>query len=334
MKIIRWLLSHSLFILFIVAVIYAYMFWGNLLGEDTPAGKAVAYLSEEFVEVKEFVSAVKAKQAQLSGKTSEAEPPSDNVADTDNTVAIQSSESNLNENPVIESPVTEKQADESKAVESTAEIVNKRVEPAATEHTPPAYAAVVAGKRSPVNESSRQNYAAMERNVASNEPKKAPLLNDQLSVASKIQSAPSVDAYATGSYKGEEASFVPAEVERELSNVNQQGQVIDPSQPTGAIKELWITARKSFYQRNYELSEKSYQQVIENTKNNYDAYGELGNVYFNQGKAKEAAAAYFEAAAILIKKGQVNRATSLLGLMPHLDKAKADELQQLIDAAR
>ena len=66
MKIIRWLLSHSLFILLIVAVIYAYMFWGNLLGKDTPAGKAVAYLSNEFVEVEEFVNAVKAKQAQLS----------------------------------------------------------------------------------------------------------------------------------------------------------------------------------------------------------------------------------------------------------------------------
>ena len=66
MKIIRWLLSHTFLILIIVAVIYGYMFWGNLAGEDTPAGKALTYLSNEFVEVEEFIAAVKAKQAQLT----------------------------------------------------------------------------------------------------------------------------------------------------------------------------------------------------------------------------------------------------------------------------
>jgi tetratricopeptide (TPR) repeat protein len=73
--------------------------------------------------------------------------------------------------------------------------------------------------------------------------------------------------------------------------------------------------------------------VIDNTEDNFDAYGELGNVYFNQGKKQQAASAYFEAAAILIKKGQVNRAQSLMGLLRHLDKAKADELQALIESA-
>ena len=86
MKIIRWLLSHSLFILLIVAVIYAYMFWGNLLGKDTPAGKAVAYLSNEFVEVEEFVNAIKAKQAQLSEeKSSDQDSSRSEMAETANT---------------------------------------------------------------------------------------------------------------------------------------------------------------------------------------------------------------------------------------------------------
>ena len=66
MKIIRWLLSHIFLILLIIIVIYGYMFWGNLLGEDTPAGKAIAYLSDEFPAVEEFVTAVKEKQAKLS----------------------------------------------------------------------------------------------------------------------------------------------------------------------------------------------------------------------------------------------------------------------------
>ena len=75
MKIIRWLLSHTFLILLIVAVIYGYMFWGNLAGEDTPAGKAIAYLSDEFVEVESFVDAVKSKQAELASERSPAEKP-------------------------------------------------------------------------------------------------------------------------------------------------------------------------------------------------------------------------------------------------------------------
>ncbi|MFV9615936.1 MAG: hypothetical protein ACNYZG_08270, partial [Gammaproteobacteria bacterium] len=74
MKIIRWLLSHTVLILLIVAVIYGYMFWGNLAGEDTPAGKALAYLSNEFEEIDEFVAAIKAKQEKSSQqKSSEME---------------------------------------------------------------------------------------------------------------------------------------------------------------------------------------------------------------------------------------------------------------------
>ena len=128
--------------------------------------------------------------------------------------------------------------------------------------------------------------------------------------------------------------FISPEVEEQLSNVDDQGKVIDASQKTRSVKENWVTARKAFYQRDYDKSIQSYKDVIASTEDNFDAYGELGNVYFNQGKNKEAAAAYFEAAAILIRKGQVNRARSLSGLLNHLDKAKAEELQVLIDSAQ
>jgi len=92
MKIIRWLFSHLFLILLVVVVIYGYMFWGNLLGKETPAGKMLAYLSSEFVEVDEFIHAVKAKQAQLtesgdaekvqSETRAEASPESSSLAST------------------------------------------------------------------------------------------------------------------------------------------------------------------------------------------------------------------------------------------------------------
>ena len=70
--------------------------------------------------------------------------------------------------------------------------------------------------------------------------------------------------------------------------------------------------------------------MIANTTDNFDAYGELGNVYFNQGKKTEAAASYYEAAAILVKLGQARRADSLMSLLNYLDAEKATQLRELI----
>lgn len=268
MKIIRWLLSHTFLILLIVVVIYGYMFWGNLAGEDTPAGKAIAYLSDEFVEVESFVDAVKSKQAELANERTPAEKPV--VPAEPELTAEPSSTLNVEQPAIVKQPV-----EQSSMTASNTEADSKDTE------------------------------------VTANAPISPPAAMN-----------------ATGE------KFISPEIEKQLSNVDERGKVIDPSQASISVKESWITARKSFYQRDYEKSIQSYQDVIDNTEDNFDAYGELGNVYFNQGKKQQAASAYFEAAAILIKKGQVNRAQSLMGLLRHLDKAKAEELQALIESAR
>ncbi len=130
------------------------------------------------------------------------------------------------------------------------------------------------------------------------------------------------------------ASVSPAVADR-LNNVGESVAASQSHTKMKAtdVKVSWITARTSYYQRNYALSEQSYQRVIDNTEDNYDAYGELGNVYFNQGKNTQAASAYYEAAAIFVRMGQRSRAESLIDLLWRLDPSKADELQQLIDSA-
>jgi tetratricopeptide (TPR) repeat protein len=284
MKIIRWLLSHTFLILLIVAVIYGYMFWGNLAGEDTPAGKAIAYLSDEFVEVESFVDAVKSKQAELANERSPAEQP---VSQAEPELsAEQSNTRNAEQQAIVQQPVN----------------------------------ISYSHNQQPVKQSS---MAVSDTNAGSKGTQ----------VTASAPNSPPAAMIATAGDASEE-KFIPAEIEKQLSNVDEQGKVIDPSQASISVKESWITARKSFYQRDYEKSIQSYQDVIDNTEDNFDAYGELGNVYFNQGKKQQAASAYFEAAAILIKKGQVNRARSLMGLLRHLDKAKAEELQALIESAR
>ena len=279
MKIIRWLLSHTFLILLIVAVIYGYMFWGNLAGEDTPAGKAIAYLSDEFVEVESFVEAVKSKQAELDNERSSAETPVD-MAEPELT-AEQSSARNVEQQAIVQQPV---------------------------------------------NISDSHNQQPVKQSSMTVSDTEADIKDAEVTANAPISPPAALNA------AGEK--FISPEVEKQLSNVDEQGKVIDPSQASISVKESWVTARKSFYQRDYEKSIQSYQDVIDNTEDNFDAYGELGNVYFNQGKKQQAASAYFEAAAILIKKGQVNRAQSLMGLLRHLDKAKAEELQALIESAR
>jgi tetratricopeptide (TPR) repeat protein len=273
MKIIRWLLSHSFLFLLIVIVIYGYMFWGNLLGKETPAGKAIAYLSSEFVEVADFVDAVKAKQTQLNG-----ESMSPQVAPK--TSMIMESEIAAEDNAQYQ-PI---KTDEKSLQESPQENSDLAVTAKLTES---------------------QGIGTL------NQPQSA------TSVAEMKDSAI-------------QETFVSPEIERQLENVDDRGKVVDESSSRDGVIASWILARRSFYQRNYQLSEQSYQNVIDRTEDNFDAYGELGNVYFNQGKKQQAATAYFEAGAILVRKGQINRARSLVGLLNLLNKDKAIKLQKLI----
>lgn len=289
MKIIRWLLSHLFLILLIVVVIYGYMFWGNLAGKDTPAGKALAYLSHEFVEVEEFINAVKEKQGQLSAEQTSHEPMPSEPAPSEPLPSAASAEETVASSNVRQTPVS---------------ISYSHNQMQVRQNSSGDYESQAA--RMPVSNTATRNSGQKQR----------------------AEPAPVVTEAANAQDK-----FVSTAVEQQLDNVDNNGKVIDKSLPGDAVRESWITARKSFYQRKYELSEKSYHDVIDNTTDNFDAYGELGNVYFNQGKNEKAAQAYFEAASILVRMGEARRAQSLMGLLRHLDKNRADDLQKLIESS-
>ena len=320
MKIIRWLLSHFFLILLVVVVIYGYMFWGNLAGEDTPAGKAIAYLSSEFDEVREFVEAVKAKN---------------NIATTEAPVAQATAEA---VEPVVNEPV----ASEAVAPEP-AENVPAAEEPSGTEEAAP----VVASDQAPGGNETAGARIEVPPASVSYQYREVQVMQDssghmEMKETVVADAAPAEDITTTAGNTGvpagsgaekPEDSFVPPETVAQLNNVNSKGQIIDPSRQSDELRKTWIAARKSFYRRDYKQSEENYQKIIDSTEDNFDAYGELGNVYFNQGKREQAAAAYFEAASILVRKGQVQRARSLTGLLRHLDRQKAVELQKLIESA-
>lgn len=93
---------------------------------------------------------------------------------------------------------------------------------------------------------------------------------------------------------------------------------------------LLAAAREAYWLRDYATAEQKYQAMIELDPNNPDGYGELGNMYFSQGKWDLASAAYFEAGKRLADEGLLTEAQQLVDVLKGLQGPQADELAQYI----
>lgn len=99
---------------------------------------------------------------------------------------------------------------------------------------------------------------------------------------------------------------------------------------TSSERELLISARSAFNNGAMAKSEKYYIQLTELDNFNADIYGELGNVYYSQGKWDKAGQAYYEAAVRLIEKGNYNQAIYLQRVISGLNTEHAEKLAQLM----
>jgi hypothetical protein len=97
--------------------------------------------------------------------------------------------------------------------------------------------------------------------------------------------------------------------------------------------ELLAAAREAFWLHNYEDAEKDYRSLTELEPQNPDGYGELGNMYFSQGRWDEAAAAYYEAGVRLVREGRLEPARALVNVIRGLNGKQADDLEKLISSA-
>jgi hypothetical protein len=120
------------------------------------------------------------------------------------------------------------------------------------------------------------------------------------------------------------------EVQPDVSGAAQSARA-----PTSEVKpyELLAAAREAFWLHNYDDAEKSYLALTELEPQNPDGFGELGNMYFSQGRWEEAAAAYYEAGTRLISEGRLDPARELVIVIRGLNGQQADELNTLITSA-
>lgn len=85
-------------------------------------------------------------------------------------------------------------------------------------------------------------------------------------------------------------------------------------------------ARESYAQGNMNASVSAYQAYITKNPVNVDAIGELGNVYYSAGQMSEAAQAYYDAANLLIKQKQLERANELIPIVAQINPGLANTL--------
>lgn len=254
MKLIRWLLSNIILIAFILALTYAYVYWDNLTGPDTPAGKVIAVLTEEFESVREFV------ESYQPDTTIVEQGPEQSVAQ----VSDESDES----------------ADAALAASSTS--------------TPP----VASAAPQPQSQAQPQSQ---EQPQPQPQPQQArpPLL-------------------------------APAPPARQPAPVMARSKPVARTLPDEASRKLWIEARTAFQKGQYKESIGLYKDLVAANNDNFDAWGEMGNVYLRTGDTGQAGAAYYEAAVIMVRLGQLARARSVLPLLHQLDREKARQLNELI----
>jgi tetratricopeptide (TPR) repeat protein len=96
---------------------------------------------------------------------------------------------------------------------------------------------------------------------------------------------------------------------------------------------LLAAAREAYWLRDYAAAEQNYQALINLEPGNPDGHGELGNMYFSQGKWELASAAYFEAGKRLADEGLVGQARQLVDVIRGLQGTQADALEQYLASA-
>jgi hypothetical protein len=97
--------------------------------------------------------------------------------------------------------------------------------------------------------------------------------------------------------------------------------------------QLLASAREAYWLHDYEQAETIYRELTALEPDNPDWYGELGNMYFSQGKWDESASAYYEAGARLVKAGRLARARDLVKVIRGLNGSQAQELEMMIHDA-
>jgi len=114
------------------------------------------------------------------------------------------------------------------------------------------------------------------------------------------------------------------------NNKIEELPIVVKDRDTSSERDLLISARNAFNKGRVSQSEKFYLELTRLDQDSPDAFGELGNVYYSQGKWDEAGQAYYEAAVRLISAGSYSQVVYLQRVIKGLNIEHAEKLAQLM----
>lgn len=112
------------------------------------------------------------------------------------------------------------------------------------------------------------------------------------------------------------------------SSADSQAIGTGQAKPSGEPLAIWKAARRAAWEGNTEQAVEHYRALIALQPENFDAYGELGNVLLRRGDNEAAAEAYAEAAMLLTRSNYPQVAWRVLDIVSRLDQERASRLYQ------
>lgn len=115
-----------------------------------------------------------------------------------------------------------------------------------------------------------------------------------------------------------------------VKDKDEKTSVVVKDSDTSSERDLLISARNAFNHGDMLKSESFYIQLTELDHDDADIFGELGNVYYSQGKWDDAGQAYYEAAIRLITERKHEQVNYLQRVIRGLNTELAEKLAQRI----
>jgi tetratricopeptide (TPR) repeat protein len=105
-------------------------------------------------------------------------------------------------------------------------------------------------------------------------------------------------------------------------------QQVEPTAPAAPVPPLmiWHAARAAVWQGDLDGAVAHYRQLIAVQPDNFDAYGEMGNVLLAQANVAAAIEAYTAAARLIHQAGHLPMAYRLAGVVAEMDEEQGNAL--------
>lgn len=103
------------------------------------------------------------------------------------------------------------------------------------------------------------------------------------------------------------------------------------AESTVYIEQELALARQAYWDQRYDESVARYRRLIDQSPDNVDYIGELGNVLYTVNDYRLAARTYYQAALLLLEQGQPAQARKLLSPITAMDRGLGDKLSEKLN---